>query len=83
MALTGSGAQFVGLRADTRHKRGTSDVDVLILPSEEAAAKAQQRLSEESGGNAEQAGLFVNVTLRGAKGATPDTLAGCEQQSRP
>ena len=83
VALTGSGAQFVGLRADTRHKQGTSDVDVLIFPSEEAAAKAAEQLAEESGGKAEQAGLFVNVTLREAKGSASDTLASCEQQSRP
>ena len=82
-ALTGSGAQFVALRADTRHKRGTSDVDVLIFPSEEAAMKGYEQLAEESGDKAEQAGLFVNVTLREAKASGSDTLAGCEQQARP
>lgn len=83
VALTGAGAKFVGLRADTRHKRGTSDVDVLIFPSEEAATKGYDQLAEESGDNAEQAGLFVNVTMRDAKGSASDALAGCEQQSRP
>ena len=83
VALTGTGAQFVGLRADTRHKRGTSDVDVLIFPSEAAAAKGRDQLAEETGGEAKQAGLFVNVTLREAKGSAPDALAGCEQHARP
>ena len=83
VALTGTGAQFVGLRADTRHKRGMSDVDVLIFPSEAAAAKGRDQLAEETGGEAEQAGLFVNVTLREAKGSAPDALAGCEQHARP
>jgi len=83
VALTGAGAQFVGLRADTRHKRGTSDVDVLIFPSEQAAAKGREQLAGESGDKAEQAGLFVNVTLREAKGSAPDALAGCEQHARP
>ena len=83
VALAGDGAQFVGLRADTRHKRGTSDVDVLIFPSEDAAAKAQEQLAEESGGKAERTGLFVNVVLREARGSASDTLASCEQQSRP
>ena len=83
VALTGAGAQFVALRADTRHKRGTSDVDVLIFPSEEAATKGYERLSDETGDKAEQDGLFVNVTLRDAKGPESDALAGCEHQARP
>jgi len=82
-ALTGAGAQFVGLRADTRHLRGTSDVDVLIFPSEEEASKGREQLAEEAGGKAEQAGVFVNVTLRAAKGAEADALASCEQQAGP
>lgn len=83
VALTGAGAQFVGLRADTRHKTGTSDVDVLIFPSEEEAAKAREQLAQESGGKAEQSGVFVNVTLREAKGAEADSLAGCETGAMP
>jgi hypothetical protein len=83
VALTGAGAQFVGLRADTRHNRGRSDVDVLIFPSEAAAAKGREQLAGETRGEAEQAGLFVNVTLRKAKGSEPDALAGCEHQARP
>jgi hypothetical protein len=82
VALTGTGAQFVGLRADTRHRKGTSDVDVLIFPSEQEAAKAREQLEQESGGKAEQDGLFVNVTLRQAKTAEADTLARCEAEAR-
>jgi hypothetical protein len=83
VALTGAGAQYVGLRADTRHRSGTSDVDVLIFPSEDAAAKGREQLAAEAGGKAEQAGVFVNVTLRAAKGAEADALAGCEEEARP
>ena len=82
VALTGAGAQFVGLRADTRHKKGTSDVDVLIFPSEEEAAKAREQLTQEVGGGVEQAGIFVNVTLRAADGAEADALASCEDEAR-
>jgi hypothetical protein len=80
--LTGAGAEYVGLRADTRHRRGTSDIDVLIFAAEPDAAKARERLAEEAGGAAEQAGPFVNVTLRAAKGAR-DALAQCEQGATP
>jgi len=83
VALTGGGAEFVGLRADTRHRNGTSDVDVLILPSEEDATDAREQLAQEAGGKAEQAGVFVNVTLREAKGAAADTLAACESDALP
>ncbi len=75
--------QFVGLRADTRHRRGTSDVDVLIFRSEDEAQKGVQALAQESGGKAEQAGLFVNVTLRDAKGAGVASLERCEGEARP
>ena len=78
VALTGAGAQFVGLRADTRHRKGTSDVDVLILPTDEDAAEARRQLAQEAGGKAEQAGVFVNVTLREANQAASDSLAQCE-----
>ena len=81
IALTGAGAQFVGLRADTRHRRGTSDVDVLIFPSEQEAADAREQLAQESGGDAQQDGVFVNVTLREAKGAEADVLASCEDEA--
>jgi hypothetical protein len=83
VALTGAGAQFVGLRADTRHRRGTSDVDVLIFPSEQEAADAREQLAQESGGDAQQDGVFVNVTLREAKAAEADTLARCEADAKP
>ena len=83
VALTGAGAQFVGLRADTRHRQGTSDVDVLILPSDEDAAEAREQLAQEAGGKAEQAGVFVNVTLREASDAAADTLARCETGAMP
>lgn len=83
VALTGAGAQFVGLRADTRHRRGTSDVDVLIFPSDDAAAKGREQLADEAGDKAEQSGVFVNVTLRAAKGAEADVLASCEEQAAP
>ena len=75
--------QFVGLRADTRNRRGTSDVDVLIFRSEDEAQKGAQALAQESGGKAEQAGLFVNVTLRDAKGAGVASLERCEGEARP
>ncbi len=81
VALTGAGAQFVGLRADTRHETGASDVDVLIFPSEEEAATGREQLAQEAGGKAEQAGVFVNVTLREAKGAEADVLASCEEEA--
>ena len=61
------GVQFVGLRADSRHRRGTSDVDVLIFRSEDEAQKGAQALAQEAGGKAEQSGVFVNVTLREGK----------------
>lgn len=80
--LTGAGAEYVGLRADTRHRRGTSDIDVLIFAAEPDAAKAREQLAEEAGGAVEQAGHFVNVTLREAKGAK-DALAECEQGATP
>ena len=83
MALTGAGAQFVGLRADTRHRSGTSDVDVLIFPSEQKAADAREQLAQESGGDAQQDGVFVNVTLREAKAAAADMLARCEADAKP
>ena len=81
VALTGAGAQFVGLRADTRHKTGASDVDVLIFPSEDEAATGREQLAQEAGGKAEQAGVFVNVTLRGAGGADAGVLASCEDEA--
>jgi hypothetical protein len=81
VALTGAGAQFVGLRADTRHKTGASDVDVLIFPSEDEAATGREQLAQEAGGKAEQTGVFVNVTLRGAEGADADVLASCEDEA--
>jgi hypothetical protein len=83
VALTGAGAQFVGLRADTRHRRGTSESEVLIFPSEEQAAAGREQLAQEAGGRAEQAGTFVNVTLRNAKQAAADALAGCETEANP
>ena len=83
VALTGAGAQFVGLRADTRHRRGTSDVDVLIFRSEQEAADAREQLAQESGGDAQQDGVFVNVTLREAKAAAADMLARCEADANP
>jgi hypothetical protein len=83
VALTGAGAQFVGLRADTRHRKGTSDVDVLIFPSEQEATDAREQLAQEAGGKAEQAGVFVNVTLRSADGAEADALARCEAGAKP
>ena len=81
VALTGAGAQFVGLRADTRHKTGASDVDVLIFPSDDEAATGREQLAQEAGGKAEQAGVFVNVTLRGAEGADAGVLASCEDEA--
>ena len=81
VALTGAGAQFVALRADTRHNTGTSDVDVLIFPSEDGAASGREQIAQEAGGKAEQSGVFVNVTLREATGATADTLASCEEEA--
>jgi hypothetical protein len=75
--------QFVGLRADTRHRRGTSDIDVLIFGSDDEAQKGAQALAQESGGKAEQAGLFVNVTLRDGKGAAASSLERCEGEARP
>ena len=84
VGLVKTGAvQYVGLRADTRHRRGTSDVDVLIFRSEDEAQKAAQALAQESEGKAEQAGLFVNVTLRDAKGAGVASLERCEGEARP
>ena len=82
VALTGAGAQFVGLRADTRHKSGTSDVDVLIFKSEDEAAKARGQLAQEAGGKAEQSGVFVNVTLHPAKGARPRASPGPSAPAR-
>ena len=83
VALTGAGAQFVGLRADTRHNTGTSDVDVLIFPSEEEAATGREQLAQEAGSKAEQSGMFVNVTLREAKGTEADVLSSCEEEASP
>lgn len=75
--------QFVGLRADTRHRRGTSDVDVLIFRSDAEAEKGAQALGQEAGGDAEQSGRFVNVTLRAGKGADAASLERCEGEARP
>jgi len=83
VALTGAGAQFVGLRADTRHRRGTSDVDVLIFRSEDDAAAAREQLAQEAHDSADQVGSFVNVTLRRAKSAEADALASCEDEALP
>jgi hypothetical protein len=83
-ALVKTGAvQYVGLRADSRHRRGTSDVDVLVFRSEDEAQKGAQVLAQESGGKAEQAGLFVNVTLREGKAADAASLERCEGEARP
>ena len=73
LAKTGA-AQFVGLRADTRHRRGTSDVDVLIFRSEGEAEKGAQALGQEAGGEAEQSGLFV--TFRGGGHRVTRALRG-------
>ena len=81
VSLTGAGGvQFVGLRADTRNHRGTSDVDVLIFRSEEEAAKGAETLGEEASGAA-QSGLFVNVPLH--KGSDTTALERCEGEARP
>ena len=55
---------------------------MLIFAAEPDAAKAREQLAEEAGGAVEQAGHFVNVTLREAKGAK-DALAECEQGATP
>ncbi len=83
-ALVKTGAvQYVGLRADSRHRTGTSDVDVLIFRSDDEAQKGAQVLAQESGGKAEQSGLFVNATLREGKAADAAALERCEGEARP
>ena len=83
--LEAGDAQFIGVRANRRDRadRGHADVDVLIFRSEDEAQKAAQALAQESEGKAEQAGLFVNVTLRDAKGAGVASLERCEGEARP
>ena len=58
-------------------------MDVLIFHSEGEAEKGAQALGQEAGGEAEQSGLFVNVTLREGKGADAASLERCEGEARP
>jgi hypothetical protein len=85
----GEGVLYVGLRDDARVKGLTPDWDILIYPSEEAAAAATAPLSDEAGDPAAAAvhGRFVTVVLpdADANGDDPDAaeakLAACQDEA--
>jgi len=80
-------AQYVGLRADTRNRSGTSDFDVLIFRSEEDAAARGTLLENEAGIRPDLNKLFVNVELHRTKPESSrmpsQALADCEARARP
>ena len=86
--LDGGEASYIGIRANgsRARERGTPDWDVLIFPSEDAAAQALPALEEEAG-TAAADGLFVRLEKTPAKGAAgkraQTALEDCQQQAQP
>jgi hypothetical protein len=85
--LDGNKASYVGIRADQRTPgdRAAPDWDVLIFPSDAAAAEALPALQSEA--PAEQDGLIVRVVKRNGRGGAAAeaeaALTSCAEQARP
>ena len=78
LALTRSGAEYVGLRM------GGNGVDILIFPTEEEANAGIKAVGTEAGTESASSGVFVNVAVKGSvSDAVRTAVERCEAQAKP
>jgi hypothetical protein len=78
VALTKTGAQYVGLRM------GRGGVDILIFPTEKEADAGIKALGTEAGTQAAQSDVFVNLAVRSS--VSDEVVAAverCEAEAKP